>query len=156
MSPLQIFDILVFMTITICASISFYKDVIDIKNQLVEIGFTVIMPHLAEIMEQENDFDRESQLAKRRIVNPEGHKTEAIMMHFRKIEKCDAILVVNRKKNGIGGYIGGNVLMEMGIAFYLQKKIYILNKISKKEPFTEEIFGMQPVVLKGSIDSMLH
>lgn len=139
------------LTIALCASISFYKDVIDIKNQLITLGFSVLTPHLAEIMEKENDFDRERQLAKRKLLNPEGYKAEAIMTHFKKIEKSDAILVINNRKNGIEGYIGGNVLMEMGIAFYLGKKIYILNPISKQQPFHEEIEGMFPVFLHGDI-----
>ncbi|MCR4264034.1 MAG: hypothetical protein NUV98_04960 [Candidatus Roizmanbacteria bacterium] len=142
------------MTITICASISFYKDVVDIKNQLVGKGFTVLMPHLAEVMERDNDFDRERQLAKRRKDNPKRHKTEAIMMHFNKIEKSDAILVVNKKKNGVAGYIGGNVLMEMGIAFYLGKKIYLLNPIPDVN-WREEIVAMQPIIIEADISRIL-
>jgi hypothetical protein len=40
-------------------------------------------------------------------------KFDVTMDHFKKIENSDAILVVNYHKNGIDGYVGGSVLMEI-------------------------------------------
>lgn len=74
-------------------------------------------------------------------------KTKLIKDHFKKIEKSEAILIVNLEKNGQKGYIGGNVLIEMAIAFYLKKKIYVLNEVDNKNPFYEEILAMKPVFL---------
>ncbi len=74
--------------------------------------------------------------------------------HFAEVEKSDAILVVNNKKNDIENYIGGNVLIEMAIAFYLSKKIFILNNLPEESTYIEEIKGMLPVVLKGDLEKL--
>ena len=74
--------------------------------------------------------------------------------HFKKVVDSDAILVLNYEKRGIQGYIGGNGLMEMGIAFHYRKPIYILNAASKDLPFYEEIMGMQPVLLNGDLEKI--
>ncbi len=63
----------------------------------------------------------------------------------------DAILVTNYPKNGIDGYVGGNSLMEMGLAHYLRKKIYLLFPVSSKLNYKEEILGMKPIILDGDI-----
>jgi hypothetical protein len=44
--------------------------------------------------------------------------------------------------------------MEMAIAFYLNKKIYIINDIPKESNFLEEIIGMNPVMLHGKIERL--
>ncbi len=41
--------------------------------------------------------------------------------------------------------------MEMGLAFHLQKPIYVLNPITKEMPTYEEVLGMGPIVLDGDI-----
>src|SRR3989344_6762871 len=48
-------------------------------------------------------------------------KAAAINNHFEKVEWCEAVVVVNHEKGGVEGYIGGNTLMEMALAFYLKK-----------------------------------
>jgi hypothetical protein len=45
--------------------------------------------------------------------------------HFKKVLDSDAILVTNFEKNGVEGYIGGNVLMEITLAFHYKKPIFI-------------------------------
>jgi hypothetical protein len=69
--------------------------------------------------------------------------------HFEEIVKSDAILVMNYEKNGKPNYIGPNVLMEMAIAFYLHKPIYVLNGESEDSPLIDEILGLQPIFLEG-------
>ena len=44
---------------------------------------------------------------------------DVTMDHFKKIEKSDAILVLNYPKGAVNGYVGGASLMEMGLAYYL-------------------------------------
>ena len=69
--------------------------------------------------------------------------------HFDKITWADVILVTNYDKNNITGYIGGNTLMEMGVAFFLNKPIYLLNQIPDMS-YKEEVLGMKPVVIDGN------
>lgn len=74
--------------------------------------------------------------------------------HFKEIEKADAILVANYEKGKIKGYIGGNTLMEITLAFYLKKPIFILNNISKDSLIWEEIYGVNPIFLDGKADNI--
>lgn len=151
------------MKITICGSIIFYKDMESIKDELLGLGFEVKMPELA--------FEAPSELGGARkiyFVNyidenggidafPAGHeiwnlKQKAIQDHFRKIEWADAILVVNNEKRGIKGYVGGNTIVQVGVAAYLNKPIFILNDISSELPYKQEILGMKPIILKGNLE----
>lgn len=61
---------------------------------------------------------------------------------------------MNNEKNGVLGYIGGNVLMEMTIAFHFKKPIFIVNDISEDLPLKEEVYGMQPVFLNGDLSKI--
>ncbi len=76
--------------------------------------------------------------------------------HFNEVVKGDAILVINNEKHGINNYIGGNVLMEMALAFHLDKPIYILNELPDESSFLEEIIGMNPTVLHGKYENLDH
>lgn len=70
--------------------------------------------------------------------------------HFDKVVWADVILVCNYDKSGIVAYIGPNTLLEMGLAFHLQKPIYLLNPIPEVS-YKEEILGMQPTVIDGDL-----
>jgi hypothetical protein len=74
--------------------------------------------------------------------------------HFAEVEKGDAILVVNDEKHGVENYIGGNVLMEMTLAFYLHKPIFLLNGVPQGSMLEEEIIGVEPVLLAGRLESL--
>lgn len=78
-------------------------------------------------------------------------KSVAIDNHFKEVEWCDAIIVANYKKHNIEGYIGGNVLIEMGLARYLRKKIYVLFPVSSELSYKEEILGMRPTIINNDI-----
>lgn len=78
-------------------------------------------------------------------------KAKLMRGHFDKIDVADAILVLNYEKNGQANYIGGNVLMEMAIAFHARKPIFVLNDVPRYSKFVEEILGMQPIFLRGDL-----
>ena len=69
---------------------------------------------------------------------------------FSKVVWSDAILVLNLEKKGVPGYIGANALLEMGLAFHMQKPIYLMHGIPTLS-YTEEIRGMHPVVIDGDL-----
>ncbi len=85
--------------------------------------------------------------------NPEDFhkKSHYIEMHLKEIEKSDAILVVNDTKHDIKGYVGPNVIIEMGIAFYLKKPIYVLYPITDKMPTYEEVHGLNSIIIDGDL-----
>ncbi|KKT71502.1 MAG: hypothetical protein UX09_C0021G0005 [Candidatus Uhrbacteria bacterium GW2011_GWE2_45_35] len=81
---------------------------------------------------------------------------DLIREHFNKIEKSDAIFVANFEKNGVLGYIGGNTFLEIGLAFYLRKPIYLLNELPEKIGYQEELLAMQPVVIGEDWNKILN
>lgn len=141
--------------ITICSSANFYRQVVDLQQQLIDQGYEVIIPHNARVMAQSGDFDVSHY--KTWFDDAKDYDKKAALMrgHFDEVAKGDAILVVNNEKHGVANYIGGNVLMEMSLAFYLKKPIYILNQIPEESAFLEEILGMQPIVLGGDLTKLV-
>lgn len=137
-------------TITICSSASFFKEAIKLEVKLRKLGFKVKMPLTALRMKRDNDFNIRHY--KTWFKNPADYKkkTWLIKNHFNKIRKSDAVLILNYKKRGINGYIGGNTLIEMAIAFHYNKPIFILNRMSGLS-FEEEILAFQPIFINGDI-----
>jgi len=43
--------------------------------------------------------------------------------------------------------------MEMGLAFFLKKKIYLLNQIPELS-YKEEVLGMRPIILGGDFSKI--
>lgn len=111
----------------------------------------MLIPATAEKMKQSGDYDVSHYKTWFGDVNDYHKKTALMSGHFAEIEKGSAILVLNFEKHGKANYIGGNVLMEMAIAFYLNKPIFILNEIPEESAYLEEIIGLNPVVLHGNV-----
>lgn len=141
-------------TIAICSSASFYRKVLDIERALQEKGFQVKIPSTANRMKASGDFEVEHY--KTWFQNPSDYtrKAEVMREHNKKIVESDAILVVNEEKKDVSGYIGGNVLMEMALAFHFGKPIYVLNPVSESSPFYEEILGMGSIMLNGDLGTV--
>lgn len=68
-----------------------------------------------------------------------------------KAKESDAIIVINVDKNGIKNYIGGNTFLEMGFAYVLDKKLFLLNDIPKVN-YKDEIVALKPIILNGNIE----
>lgn len=141
-------------TITICASASFYKQAVKVQSDIRELGIECIIPASAEKMKQQNNFDVTSYKTWFNNSDDYNQKTNLMLEHFSAIQNGDAILVLNYEKHGTPDYIGGNVLIEMGIALYLGKPVFILNEIPEDSPFLEEILGVNPKVLHGNINNI--
>jgi diphthamide synthase subunit DPH2 len=150
------------MKITICGSIAFYQEMEQLKKALGANGHEVFIPLLSNEAPAEMGGGKKINFGK--YVEDNGGidafppdnklwnlKEKAIRDHYDKIEWCDAIIVSNHEKKGIVGYIGGNTLIEIGVAFFLKKQIYILNPISSELSYKQEIYGMKPVLLNGDI-----
>jgi diphthamide synthase subunit DPH2 len=138
-------------TIVICSSASFYKQVIEVRDALKKMGFKVLVPLTAGKMERTGDFKVETYKTWFKDSNAYDRKKFLTKHHFDKVAEGDAVLILNYEKNGKPGYIGGAVLMEMGLALHLGKKIYILHPIDESVSYKEEIYGMLPIILKGDL-----
>lgn len=142
-------------SIALCASLSFYKDLFEIEKRLKNLGYSVIIPKTARKMRKTGNFDVASH--KTWFVDENDYEKKRALMddHFRKIIKSDAILVVNNESKGIPGYIGGNVLMEMAIAYQYKKPIFILNSIDSTIPIIEEVKAMGCVILENDLSKIM-
>ncbi len=143
------------MNITICGSIAFYDEMLDIKKNLENLGHKVKLP-LSEVKDEKgNMIPVKEYYAKRKAeINDTSwiwdRKEEAMRLHFQKIEWSDAILILNHNKNNIPNYVGANTLLEMGLAFHLNKKLFLLNDIPEIS-YKEEILGMKPTVISQDL-----
>lgn len=136
------------MTITICGSMQFHKEMVSVKAKLESRGHTVYVPSGVYDKEKNEAYMRTDE---EKITVKIEHNL--IREHFQFIKQSDAILVLNYEKKGIPGYIGGNTFLEMGHAFGLGKKIYLLYPIPEMD-YKTEMHAMQPVVLDGDLGKL--
>jgi hypothetical protein len=148
------------MKITICGSAVFVKEMEAVAGQLKELGHKVkSMP--VKFVDGDgkiwNTLDYHNFKKSQPFDNPEflNNHHERIREHFDKVAWSDAILITNYDKNGVANYIGPNTLMEMGVAFHLGKKIYLLNPVPDIA-WKEEILGMRPEVLNGDLTGIVE
>lgn len=143
------------MKITLCGSMAGIDQMHDIGKQLEGFGHQVKIPEIEikdlsgnPLSQKEYDVIRKNASATDTWIWEINR--EAMRDHFVKITWSDAILVPNFEKNGIPGYIGPNTLMEMGLALFLNKKIFLLNPIPEIES-REEILGINPIIIDGDL-----
>lgn len=141
-------------TITICCSLNFAREVFEVKDELEARGYRVLVPATAEKMHEAGDYDVNR--FKPQPVDASDYHRKGIAMrkHFPKLEQADAVLVLNYEKNGQANYIGGNTLIELAIAFYLNKPIYLLNEIPHDSSYAEELCGFEPIELHGKLEEL--
>ena len=112
----------------------------DTKQELEKLE------HTAFIVETNTKFVGKTDEEKEEIKLQQKFNNDAINEHFKLIENSDAILVLNYEKNGVANYIGGNAFLEIGLAYYLKKAIYLINPIPKLS-YETEIIAMRPIII---------
>lgn len=134
------------MTITICGSLKFHEKMLEVQKELEDIGHTIYMPVKApgvDYWAQDNSL---------RVKAKKG--MELINEHFVKIEKSEAILVVNMTKGDITNYVGANTFLELGFAHYLGRKIYFYNPIPDQPYIIDELLTIDPVIINGNLTNI--
>ena len=143
------------MKITICSSAFFTKECYEIKKELERKNHLVFI-WSPEIGVNGNTVSMKDFHAMRKN-NLTGDllklKKSLIDEHIERIKDSDAVLVLNFDKNGIKNYIGGNTFLEMGFAYVLGKKIFLLNPIPGIN-YKEEIEAMSPLILCGDLNKI--
>ena len=126
-----------------------------LTDQLERQGFIVVLPDTAQRMRTGGLTNVEAVLDW--STNPLGYegKGQLIRGHFNKIAQGDAILVANYAKTDKPDYIGPNVLMEMALAFYLRKQIYVLYGCPERSPLRDEILALSPMFLNGDMTKII-
>ncbi len=139
------------MKITICGSLTFTKEMSQIKKNLENFGHKVLLPESSEEGKGKEYFMNLKEKNVKEFIKIKGQK---IKLHLSKIEESDAILVLNYKKNGKPNYIGANTFLEMGFAFSKNKKIFTLFPIPENEQH-DELLGMNTININENISKIL-
>lgn len=150
------------MRITICGSMTFHAEMEQIAAELRAAGHEVRLPFLLfqvpGMRERTSLHEYVASVGGADFLDPDHVfwkiKGEAMDDHFSKISWSDAILVANYPKKGIEGYIGGNTLMELAVARHLGKRIYLLHAVSGQIGYKDEILGVGPCILNGSLEEI--
>lgn len=130
----------------ICGSMSFIQDILHAKKKLSKLGHKASIPVGTEPHQKDKNYvDKLEDNMKYCIDN------NVMKRNFDMVANNDAILVINHKKNGVNGYLGVSVLMEMAVAHHLNKKIFLLNKTPHfgDVRWAHEVAIMRPVILDG-------
>ncbi len=128
----------------IAGSMSFAKKIIETKKILEEL-------------EIEADYAPDTHAcAKNPTLNEDlehCERTDIMRACMDVQKKCGAILLLNYPKDNFHGYIGSHSLMELGLAYYLNQKIFLLNDPPPKEKarYHIEVIHMKPIILNGDV-----
>lgn len=139
------------MKIMICASMKFSESILKTKKFLENKGHEVLIPldtkHLIDNPDLTDNLDADYKHLK---------ETDMLRKCFNLVADSDAILVLNHEKNGIKGYIGTSVLMEIGLAHFLNKKIFLINELPhfNEQRWSQEVHAMQPIVINGNLEKI--
>lgn len=129
------------------ASLDFVDNMIIEKNHIESIAeLKVILPELTRyqhIRDEQGDDETFTKI-----------KNRLTKDNMNNVEKCDCLFILNYSHRGIKNYIGGNSFLEMIVAFYLKKPIYLLNEIPETMTYSEEIKSLYPKVVY-SVDNFM-
>ena len=129
----------------ILCSKHFYNKIPEIKNSLEKKGHKLKMP---------NSYDEPFKELEIKKLNEKEHikwKGDMMRKDEKNISPQDAVLVLNLEKKGIQNYIGGATFLEMYMAWRLNKKIFLYNKLPKCS-FTDELKGFNPTIINGDLN----
>lgn len=137
------------MKILIGWSMSFASKMFEVQETLTKQWHTVnLSPGIKFFVENPNakmDFEQELQFCK---------ETGIMKRFFDEIETSEAILFLNYDKKWISGYIGASVLMEIGIAYHFDKKIFLINPIDKSQWYALEVLLTNPTIINGDLNKI--
>lgn len=144
------------MKITICSSAFFVKEAYGIKKMLEKKKYKVfIYPQEVEVSKKTINVAKYYKMRKNKLTQELLKiKKQLLKEHIKRIEISDAILVLNFDKDGTNGYIGGNSFLEMVIAYYLNKKIFVWKRPTKSLSYYEEIMALDPIIIEKDLEKI--
>jgi hypothetical protein len=139
------------MKIAIIGSMKFAEEMIRTQKELQEMGHDALVPLGTEPHINDKDF----------VENLEDNlafciKEDIMRRNFQQVANSDAVLVLNYKRNGIDGYIGVSALMEMGVAHFLNKKIFLMQPMPdfNEARWAHEVAIMQPTIISNDLSKI--
>lgn len=139
------------MRIMISGSMAFAREMLETKEKLEKLGHTVFVPH-----------DTDSHIKNLNLVDDleanfkHAHEQEIMRKCFDLVAKADAILVLNHERRGVKGYMGVSTLMELALAYYLKKKLFVYNDIPKQNEhrWAHEVSLMNPIFIHQDLSKV--
>lgn len=139
------------MKIMVVGSMTFAKEMLKTKEELEKLGYYAEIPFDGEHhMRDEGAIDDLERNFRYCVEN------DVVRKGFEQVADADAVLVLNYPKNGIVGYIGTSALMEMAIAYWLKKKVFLLYEppSDREHRWAHEVKIMQPAILYGDLSKI--
>lgn len=136
----------------ISGSMAFAKEMFAVKKELEKEGHVVYLPHTIEL---NIDDDKLVENLDQNFLN--CIENDTMRRCFQQVADSDAVVVLNYPKNNINGYIGTSTLMEMGIAYFMHKNIFVLFPYpsDKEVRWAHEVRIMQPTILHGDLSKIV-
>ena len=136
------------MRIGVIGSMQHTEKMLELKDKLEKLGHQVFVSKFAGPMVGKSDEEKE------KLKLHQKYNLDAIREFWKMMQGADAVLVANFDKRGIKNYIGGNTLIEIGFAYVLNQKIFLLNQIPDIPYYKTEIEAMKPVILNGNLEKI--
>ena len=114
----------------------------DLESQWHKVTLSPGINFFVENPDAKMDFEQELQFCK---------ETGIMKKFFDEIVASEAVLFLNYDKKWIAGYIGASVLMEIGIAHYFDKKIFLVNPIDKSQGYALEVLLTKPIIINNNL-----
>lgn len=133
------------MKIIIAGSMQFSDKMIEVKQQLQNLGNDVIIDRFIE--NYAGKSDAEIEIAK----NHDRMNDSAAKKFWADMIDREAILVLNFDRHGVTNYIGGNTLIDMSFAHFLNQKIFLWNPIPEIPYYKKEIESFKPTIIHGDL-----
>ncbi len=136
-------------TVALSGSTAFAKRMQAIAQELEILNFAVLTPEFgasSAFKTAQDSGDRQA------LIELQHNLMEA---HIKRIQQCDAQLIINDTKNGVLGYMGTNTFIELGIAWALRKPLYLLYVLPTDSPYYDEVYAVKPVVLNGNLKKLI-
>jgi hypothetical protein len=135
------------MKIFIICSKNFYDKIPKIKESLEKNNHKILLPNCFDAPETESKYRKMGE------VEHSKWKSKMFKQSDENILNCDAVLVLNFKKNNQSNYIGGATFLEMYDAFRANKKIFLWNSIPEGI-LKDEIIGFNPVQINRDLNKI--
>lgn len=139
------------MKVMICGSMFFARDMLLAKEKLEKLGHEVFLPCDVDVHIEDPSLNNNLDKDERHL-----RENDVLRKCFKTLADSDAVLFINNEKNGVKGYLGNSCIMEIGIAYYLNKKIFLLHPLpsSKVARWASEVSVMNIVVLNGRFEDL--
>jgi hypothetical protein len=133
------------MKIYVVSSMNHSEKMLEAKKELEKLGHEVLVSEFVDEYIGKDAEERE------RLKTIHKNENRAIKRFWERFQNCDAILVLNLDKSGVKNYIGGSTFLEIGFAYVMDKKIFMMNPIPENPLYKSEIETTKPIVINGDL-----